>query len=607
MNSHRNLLSFSDQKSFLKLSESTVTMTSIKLKKKRHLLSPDPIKSEISRTNGGRKTDKGYRNRNAVSGITNFKTEEEEPENSLEEQVKVQQLYKWEEKNLEYQEGDYATLLSLLKTFYQKENNDKKLNELDKIDNIYNSSKGINHSKLIYNKTLGKINKIIEKELLEKQKEQSSIFMNSISKTRHRFSHLLFQKDVQDKLSSKLSLNRKVLSTMKNDLTGNETRYRQIIENQTKLENIMKKDMSEIIGKMKINKEEKQKLTESIDETYSMKRQKEFQCKKMLDKFNKELESGAQKKDFAIQLKSARLEIQFKKKHSEEEAKLSKIKEDLSNLKEKMRIINLEESYLKCVYHSLLKEQREYFCRILKNGFDVRNDGLIWVVKRLFELKTEIDENNFPKFLEEDEIQYIISQAKFILHENILLKNIAEIKKNQKIRIEEEMKEYKDKLIDVHLRPKPKALSPNKTYHALHKLTVKFSLLKTKYQNGFTQKAYERLNKEDAETKQLMKDSLRSILFKKDLTQKKKFIDPLKMMMLQDATNREDFEKVTTLQELLIEIKKAKIKLKRKMIDHIKEKEELVRNNLNIENSISFDLTYGALFGKEIILKSEMQ
>ena len=66
MNSHRNLLSFSDQKSFLKLSESTVTMTSIKLKKKRHLLSPDPIKSEISRTNGGRKTEKGYRNRNRL-------------------------------------------------------------------------------------------------------------------------------------------------------------------------------------------------------------------------------------------------------------------------------------------------------------------------------------------------------------------------------------------------------------------------------------------------------------------------------------------------------------------------------------------------------------
>ena len=56
--------------------------------------------------------------------------------------------------------------------------------------------------------------------------------------------------------------------------------------------------------------------------------------------------------------------------------------------------------------------------KILKQGQDFRDDGLVWIVKNLLELQVNLEYQHFPKYLTHEQIDFLKSLA-------ILLQKVA--------------------------------------------------------------------------------------------------------------------------------------------------------------------------------------
>lgn len=52
--------------------------------------------------------------------------------------------------------------------------------------------------------------------------------------------------------------------------------------------------------------------------------------------------------------------------------------------------------------------------RCLEQGYDVRDEGLLWIVR---ELKGQVSREDFPKFLNDKEVDYLLAKYK---HEQAL-------------------------------------------------------------------------------------------------------------------------------------------------------------------------------------------
>ena len=96
--------------------------------------------------------------------------------------------------------------------------------------------------------------------------------------------------------------------------------------------------------------------------------------------------------------------------------RFSLINDQLSKIikKAKDKIKKCEENgkYYKYLFEEFSNGQKKYYLDILKKGTDTRNEGLTWIVKRLIELKVNIDPNMFPSFLDNEQIEYIINISK---------------------------------------------------------------------------------------------------------------------------------------------------------------------------------------------------
>ena len=97
--------------------------------------------------------------------------------------------------------------------------------------------------------------------------------------------------------------------------------------------------------------------------------------------------------------------------------KYNEIKNDLDilieNSKNNIKKLQNEIGKLKFIFKELKSQETEYYLNILKKGEDTRTEGLSWVVKKLLELKKNIDEPSiYPDFLDLEQINYIIQISK---------------------------------------------------------------------------------------------------------------------------------------------------------------------------------------------------
>ena len=92
--------------------------------------------------------------------------------------------------------------------------------------------------------------------------------------------------------------------------------------------------------------------------------------------------------------------------------------------------------------NSRINEHRQYYLEILKKGIDVRKDGLSWVLVKLLELNTFIQNYMFPQYLHSDHIEYLNEVALKQYEVSELIKLFQVMKKKQQ--------KLKDKFADSH-------------------------------------------------------------------------------------------------------------------------------------------------------------
>jgi hypothetical protein len=107
---------------------------------------------------------------------------------------------------------------------------------------------------------------------------------------------------------------------------------------------------------------------------------------------------------------------------------------EFENIVHELKLVEEKHSALKLNIQEFTRQQRYYYFEILRKGIDVRSEGLSWVVKKLIELNAFFDNSHFPKFLDRNEIEYLLDisyKDVDIMYLSLILKAL---KKKQKIR-----------------------------------------------------------------------------------------------------------------------------------------------------------------------------
>ena len=92
----------------------------------------------------------------------------------------------------------------------------------------------------------------------------------------------------------------------------------------------------------------------------------------------------------------------------------------IPELKEIIHINKLELKNLEEILIEVKKKNIKYFKNLLKEGVDVRDVGLCWILFRLNELGAKIEKTDFPKFLDYVSIKYLIEYSEKIIKMNKL-------------------------------------------------------------------------------------------------------------------------------------------------------------------------------------------
>ena len=540
-----------------------------------------------------------------------------------------------------------------LKNLYKKEKNQEKIKDLENISKILLSSKDINKSfinkNFIHNSALNRV-------YIENKRKENSLILNSISKTRTRFNYELFGEKVQQQAKNDFNIDFSSLKSVKEfddeqkkedpkwtEAEKQNKMYRKVVNDKAREESMMRDELFFIASKINEKKEEKKQIENIIDNLYAekMKDKDEFydfknKIKKEIlnleQKFafsNKVLKSISKNKEeiFLNTTKKAslwmKLEGDIKKKQNELEEKLKIFEEKKNFYLNSLKINSNEQNYLKHVYFKILSEQKKYYLEILKNGYDVRYEGLTWVVKHLLEMDTNLEYHHFPKFLDHEQIDYLLNQSKLFLYENLLTITLKALKEKRQRKYEDENREKFKKIKEfLHNEEKNKNNS-NKNINSYNKkidfnkfyITKKIKLNKnkidlksrllnnyndlfSKYKEAF--KSTGQTFQDEVNTKKISEEIHKSLIVNGNYEIKEK--DTLLKFFESNSENIFEFKMLIYLREQIKQVQIEQRDNKNKMIEKFKEREKNSNRFSNAKQSMLFDLMFSALFGCNLSL-----
>ena len=159
------------------------------------------------------------------------------------------------------------------------------------------------------------------------------------------------------------------------------------------------------------------------------------------------------------------------------------LNEELKLLQNNVKLIEEEIKKIKVRISSRIIEQRKYFFDILKKGIDVRKEGLSWVIIKLIELNGFFEESKFPKFLNNNQIDYLlkISYKQYELNE--LLKLFYVLKDKQNCLKNEYEKHHKNEINELNENKKDNFNEENNENYSIPiKYYKKFENIAQKYE-----------------------------------------------------------------------------------------------------------------------------
>ena len=273
------------------------------------------------------------------------------------------------------------------------------------LQNIFNSSiriikekEEIDNNKEVNNKRIG-INFETEKKLTKEQ-QQEEIRSNQSREFFIRYEMMKNEKNMEDEISI---LKKKV-----------ETIKKEKEEVSNKVVSILKEIYNEQIDISVLNSDDFfNKLVSDKLESNNIKIEERKSQFSITPTMKSNLKKKNQKKEDAFYLKTLQLKEQTtrnnKKKKIEEQLNL-KI-EELKNYKSNYDKLKEEYKIIKNQLDLKIDFLSDYYHKKLYEGLDIRNEGLIWIMKAIWNLGKEIILSYFPTFLDKLSIDYLFEVA----------------------------------------------------------------------------------------------------------------------------------------------------------------------------------------------------
>ena len=312
------------------------------------------------------------------------------------QKLDVIKLNSWDEDNLESFYGNTNIIYQYLVKYYKKKLNKNKLDELEYFKRIIDTNGNFVDNIL---KTTNSNNKIIQSIKKQKNMEQGTLLHNIISKTHYRFKNDLIIKN--KKISLNFGIDNDALAAMKKEKDIGSGYYSKIIKEKEKQENAKREELMNLSIKI-LNKKKEKSIKEKIigriyeetnnlikkynakmikinDEIY----EKKEHFKKIKNIETKEEDINKKNQLNKIQADIDQLELELIRLKYELKFEIKKLEKKKQELNEDLEIFKNELVFMKIAHIYLTKEQRNYYLDLLNKGYDIRNEGLVWIVKRL--------------------------------------------------------------------------------------------------------------------------------------------------------------------------------------------------------------------------------
>ena len=581
---------------------------------------------------------------------TNYKVILKESTHKDINSILMKKLELWDKEHLENREENTELLYKKLYIRYKNKNLEAELKKLELLNDMIKSKKNFNK---IMESNEG-TNKILDEFFEKKNKEQGSILKNNISKTKSRFNFSLFLTKTQKDIEQDFGVDSKTINAM-NSKELDSDYYTKVIKNNLKYENQLhdelitvnndiydkkseKKDLSKKINEIYLEenrlttqyhelvKEQKKGLDKFQDDYYERNKKKNKSNKlyslnkmvKMSSKASKAIKTGislykkiSQKNDFfkiaSTASKKHEMDLEIKAFKENYFSKMRELNIEKEQKLKEIKLIEEELSFYKQVNEVLIEEHKIYYLNILKNGYDTRAEGLIWVVRNLLELQINLEYHHFPKFLTHEEIDFILKRADMSL-ESKQLKIIMKIlkKKQNELKEREDLKKLNEATL-ILSRKKTDDSQSERLYYSNIEYNNNFLRVKAEIDKKFIgvysrhQDMFNRINAErgieEAKIIELI-HSLRQGLFGRFKTDKNE--KQILKIFKTNNTQRQIFSLLLYIRKRLDVLQYVSEKIIEEQIKSFKEKESFFEDNNTIKVYMQNELVKKCLFGTAI-------
>ena len=534
----------------------------------------------------------------------------------------MKKLEIWDKEHLSMEKENPDSLYKRLSSLYKKINLEKEQKKLDQLNFLLKSKSNLNQIMDKGNKS----NKILVDFFNKRNKDQGSILRNNIIKTKTRFNFTLFSPKNTKEIEINFGVNSETIKAM-NAREINSEYYSKVIKDKIKYENQLHQELISVNNDIYEKKIEKKEKNTQLSEIYNKqsKLTKKFNIlfnkrKSALEKFQEsfEIEQNKYKKDKKFKnfqlnnfLKSVKVKAKNDKLQNNILQTRNKYIENMNKIKEKkeqcindLKRIEEEMSYYKQVNNELIKEHRNYYMDILKNGFDSRNEGMIWCVRNLLELQTNLDYHHFPKFLSHEEIDYLIKIATISLEE-IQLKIILKVlkKKQKELKDKENMRRISQ--VDYLISKKNNCNNNEKenifkhkrnlTDYELEKLRINKKFIKLYSRNDETMRMFSYKSHDENKDEEII-EKLKKNLFNKNNFNNDEEGELLKLFQ-GDMKQQNVLSLIILIRERMEYLSNLRQSIIQEQIKIYKERTDIDESNLNINQLMERELIKKCLFG----------
>ena len=219
--------------------------------------------------------------------------------------------------------------------------------------------------------------------------------------------------------------------------------YKSIVNNKKKIEKNFREQIMKLNNEIRkkeniiedLNKELAQltKDTEEKKSTYFDNSEVAKVIKNEIDKLDFKNENDFVKKTkLTSKIKDIENILEKSKNEYLEQKLISDSK--IPEIKKNLHILKIEIKSLQEILIKVKKENIIYFKNLLKEGVDVRDVGLCWILFKLNELGAKVEQNDFPKFLDYVSINYLLVYSEKIIIIN-KLKILLDLVRNERKKI----------------------------------------------------------------------------------------------------------------------------------------------------------------------------